>query len=257
MSEPETQSYRGYGDIPLALHVMGEGAPVIMLHGLFSDARMNWIRFGHAQRLVDNGYRVFMPDLRAHGESAHPHDPADYPEDVLAHDLLALIDHLSLENYDLVGFSLGSRTSVRAIARGARPRRLVLGGMGIEGLVGWHDRASHFLEAIDKADSVKQGDPVYFAAQFIKSQKVDRVAARLLIQSIADTDPVELDRFTMPALVVCGNEDRDNGDPVALADALPQGTHRAIPGTHMGCVTKPDLGRTIADWLGPADQAAR
>ena len=43
--------------------------------------------------------------------------------DVLAHDAAALIDHLGLDDYDLVGFSLGSRTSVRAVLAGLAPRR--------------------------------------------------------------------------------------------------------------------------------------
>ena len=55
--------------------------------------------------------------------------------------------------------------------------------------------------------------------------------------------------ITMPTLVVCGDEDRDNGSPDKLAAALPDAIHAVIPGTHMGCVTKPELGRTIRDWL--------
>ena len=40
---------------------------MILLHGLFSDAHMNWIKFGHAERIAREGFRVIMPDLRAHG----------------------------------------------------------------------------------------------------------------------------------------------------------------------------------------------
>jgi pimeloyl-ACP methyl ester carboxylesterase len=83
----------------------------------------------------------------------------------------------------------------------------------------------------------------------MKSMKVDRVAARQLLQTFTDTPPEALATLTMPTLVVCGDEDRDNGDPAKLTAALPDAVHTVIPGTHMGCVTKPDLGRAIRDFL--------
>jgi pimeloyl-ACP methyl ester carboxylesterase len=49
---------------------MGEGRPLVLIHGLFSSAFTNWIRYGHAARLARAGFRLIMPDLRAHGESA-------------------------------------------------------------------------------------------------------------------------------------------------------------------------------------------
>ena len=62
--------------IELAYHELGEGRPVILLHGLFSDAQMNWIKFGHAERIAAGGFRVIMPDLRAHGRRGVPGDHA-------------------------------------------------------------------------------------------------------------------------------------------------------------------------------------
>ena len=43
-----TEFYEGFGGARLALHRMGSGRPVVLLHGLFSTAEMNWARFGHA-----------------------------------------------------------------------------------------------------------------------------------------------------------------------------------------------------------------
>jgi pimeloyl-ACP methyl ester carboxylesterase len=50
------------------------------------------------------GYRVIMPDLRAHGDSARLHESAAYPPDIFADDGLALIGHLGLADYCLAGF---------------------------------------------------------------------------------------------------------------------------------------------------------
>src|SRR4051794_23315466 len=117
--------------VRLAWHELGEGPPVVLLHGLFSNAETNWIRFGHAAAIAAKGFRVVMPDLRAHGQSAAPHAAAAYPPDVLAEDGFALIRHLELTEYDLGGYSLGARTSVRMAIMGAQPRRLVVAGMGL------------------------------------------------------------------------------------------------------------------------------
>src|SRR5689334_71566 len=103
--------------VRLAWHEMGQGKPVVLLHGYISSADMNWIRFGHAAKVAQEGFRVIMPDLRAHGQSDAPHDPALYPPDVLADDGFALLEHLGLTQYDLGGYSLGARTVSRMMAR--------------------------------------------------------------------------------------------------------------------------------------------
>ena len=50
MSEPQVHFWSASDGVELAFHELGEGRPVILLHGLFSDANMNWIKFGHAER---------------------------------------------------------------------------------------------------------------------------------------------------------------------------------------------------------------
>lgn len=251
MTEPELRSELvcSFDRQQIAVHRLGAGRPVLLLHGLFSSAQMNWVRFGHAARLAAAGFEVIMPDLRAHGASAAPHDPAAYPPDVLVRDLAALVEALGLPDYELAGFSLGARTAARGVAAGLRPRRLVLGGMGLEGLAGWASRAAFFLDAIDRFDTVRHGDPAFMAVQFMKSMKIDRVAARLLLLSVGDMAPAELAGIAMPTLVLCGENDRDNGSPEALAAALPDGRLEWVPGTHMSSVTQAELGEAIVRFL--------
>lgn len=239
----------GFGGEPLCVHRLGAGRPAILLHGLFSEANTNWIKFGHARRLADAGFEAIMPDLRGHGRSARPHEAAAYPRDVLVRDLFSLVEALELETYDLVGFSLGSRTAARSVIAGLEPRRLVLAGMGLEGLAGWNRRAAFFIDAIDRFGEVKHGDPAFLAVSFMKTQKIDRVAARLLLQSVGDTEPGELARITMPTLVLCGAQDRDNGSPQALVEALPDARLAEIPGTHMSSVTEAALGDELVRFL--------
>ena len=235
--------------VELAFHETGRGRPVILLHGLFSDAKMNWIKFGHAGRIASDGFRVIMPDLRAHGLSGKPHGAEHYPKGILAGDLRDLVAHLELSEFDLGGFSLGARTTVEGVGEGLRPRRAILGGAGLEGLRNWKRRKTFFLEAIAMFDRVERGDPHWLSIQFMKSQRIDRVAAALLLESFEDAFMDWLKAFTRPTLVVCGSEDDDNGSAEELAAALPNATFREIPGTHMSSVTKPELGEAIAEFL--------
>jgi pimeloyl-ACP methyl ester carboxylesterase len=214
---------------------------------------MNWIRWGHAEVIAAAGYEVLMLDFRVHGQSEAPHDPSNYPENVLVRDVAALVDHLGLEDYVLGGFSLGARTSLHAVAQGVlHPQRLVIGGMGTAGLGQWSKRAAHFLRVIDQFDTITRDDPAYFSRQFLKSQGTDRVAARMLLLTLPDMELAALANVTMPTLVVCGDEDRDNGSAAELAALLSDATFVEVPGTHMSSVTKPDLGQAIADWLKAA-----
>ncbi len=233
----------------LAYRVMGEGRPVVMLHGLFSNGTVNWIKYGHAQKLVDAGFRAIVADLRAHGDSDAPHDPAAYPDDILARDTAELIANLGLDDFDLVGFSLGSRTSVRAVIGGMKPRRLVLGGMGLEGLAGWTRRSAFFQRAIAEFDTSKRGDDTWLAIQFMKTMKVDRIAAAQLLGSFTDTSPAAVAAVTMPTLLVCGEQDQDNGSAQALRDALPDARLVEVPGTHMSSVVESAMGAAIVEFL--------
>ncbi len=249
MSAARTERIASFDGAELAVHRVGEGRAVVLLHGLFSSAQMNWIRFGHAAKLAEAGFEAIMPDLRAHGDSAEPHEPAAYPSGVLVRDALAVVETLGLTEFDLVGFSLGSRTAVGAVAAGLAPRRLVLGGMGLEGLSQWKRRSAFFVDAIARFGEIKHGDPAFVAVQFMKTMKIDRTAARLLLGAVPDLAPGDLAKITMPTLVLCGDNDRDNGSPQDLVDALPNARLAEVPGTHMSSVTEPALGEALVAFL--------
>jgi pimeloyl-ACP methyl ester carboxylesterase len=235
--------------VELAWHELGEGRPVVLLHGLFSDAETNWIRYGHAAEIASRGFRVIMPDLRGHGTSARPHDPAAYPPDVLARDGLALIDHLGLTDFDLGGYSLGGRTAVRMVAMGARPRRLVVSGMGLQGLIETGRRSSHFKSILKGLGTHERGSPEWMAEAFLKTTGGDPKALLPLLDSFVDTREAELGAIDMPTLVLSGTDDHDNGSAEALAKLLPDGHFVEVPGNHMSAVTKPELGQAIADFV--------
>ncbi|WP_164156636.1 alpha/beta fold hydrolase [Sandarakinorhabdus rubra] len=243
------QKFAGFDGAALVVHELGAGQPLILLHGLFSSGAMNWRRYGAAAEIAAAGHRVIMPDFRAHGDSAAPHDPGAYPPDVLAMDIEALIDQLGLTEFDIAGYSLGARTTVRLLARGLQPGRAILAGMGLEGLTGGTARADFFKRVVRQPSGWPAGSPEAFAAAFVKQNGVDPVAVDLLLDSFVSTPIDVLRQIETPCLVLCGVDDRDNGSAPALAHALPNAALVEIPGNHMSAVTKPEFGTAIAAWL--------
>ncbi len=95
-------------DTPTArVHYTDEGAgePVILIHGVGANADLNWRRNGVIARLRSD-FRVIAYDVRGHGLSDKPHDPAAYGAELIA-DVRRLMDHLEIERAHIAGYSLG------------------------------------------------------------------------------------------------------------------------------------------------------
>jgi pimeloyl-ACP methyl ester carboxylesterase len=233
----------------LAYREMGEGRALVLIHGFFSTALVNWVRYGHAAKLAARGYRVIMPDLRGHGASAKPHDPAAYPPDVLADDGFALIEQLGLTDFDLGGYSLGARTTLRMLVRGAAPKRAIVAGMGLEGMLHTGGRGTYFRRVLEHPGSFARGSSEWMTEAFLKTVGGDPVALLNVLDTFVDTPRAALERIDTPTLVLVGAEDHDNGSAEALAAALPAGRYSVVPGNHMSAVTKPELGSAMVEFL--------
>lgn len=235
--------------INIAVQEMGEGRALILIHGFFSNAETNWIKYGHAALLANSGYRVIMPDLRAHGHSDKPHIAQFYPKDVLVDDQFALIEELGLSDYDLAGYSLGGRTVARMLVRGATPNRAIISGMGLEGLCETKARAGHFRHTLSNLGQHERGSPAFMAEAFLKTTGGDPKALLGILDTFVDTKADELAAIQIPIGVICGAEDLDNGSAAALAEILPHGELITVPGNHMSAVAKPELGVAMCHYL--------
>jgi pimeloyl-ACP methyl ester carboxylesterase len=248
-----THTFEASDGVQIAWREVGEGRPLILIHGYFSEADTNWIKYGHAALLAEAGYRVIMPDLRAHGLSGKPHDAAYYPKDILADDQFALIDHLGLTDFDLGGYSLGGRTVARMLARGCSPRRAIISGMGLQGLTSTDKRGNHFRHILDNLGTHEKGSSAWMAEAFLKTTGGDPVALRSILDTFVDTSEEQLRGFDLPVAIICGEDDQDNGSAAALAEVLPQGKLFTVPGNHMSAVVKPELGQAMVEALtGPS-----
>jgi len=96
----------GAGSFTLSGEILGEGPPVVLLHGL-SATRRNVVQGSRA--LVKRGYRLISYDARGHGAS-QPAPSYEYAD--LAGDLEAVLDELELDRVALVGSSMGAATAM-------------------------------------------------------------------------------------------------------------------------------------------------
>lgn len=247
-----TNSFQTRDGVPIGWSEMGEGRPLLLVHGYMSDAATNWIKYGHAAALAQAGYRVIMPDLRAHGLSGKPHDPVHYPPDILADDQFALLAHLGISDYDLGGYSLGGRTVSRMLARGATPGRAIISGMGLQGLTHTGNRGAHFRHIFDNLGRHEKGTDAWMAEAFLKTTGGDPIALRNILGTFVDTDITQIAAWELPVAVICGVDDQDNGSAADLAATLQRGKLFTVPGNHMSAVVKPELGLACVEALkGP------
>ncbi len=81
--------------------------PLIILHGLFGLSD-NWVTF--ARRIAMEGFEVFVPDQRNHGQSPHS---GNFNYLALTDDLFEFIDEHEIENPFLIGHSMGGKVAMR------------------------------------------------------------------------------------------------------------------------------------------------
>jgi pimeloyl-ACP methyl ester carboxylesterase len=109
--------------------VTGQGQPVILVHGLYSSAKMNWDMPGITALLARN-YQVIALDNRGHGESDKPTEVGSYGVK-MADDVVRLMDHLHIAKAHVVGYSMGGMIVMKVLTtHPERVRSAVLGGMG-------------------------------------------------------------------------------------------------------------------------------
>lgn len=252
MTESPVRRFPGRDGVELAYRELGDGRPLVLLHGFTADGSQ-WIHPGPAATIAAQGYRVILPDLRGHGESARPHDPASYPSDVLADDGLALVEWLGLDNYDLGGYSLGARIVLRMLVRGARPAHATLAGQGLDAInrVPRHDsQHRRVLTALANGDSFEPGSPDAEAAYWINQLGGDPRALLRVLDTHVATPEAALSQITTPVLVAVGDQDHGQATADALAATLPNACFTRVPGDHFTALTSPQFATAIKTFSG-------
>jgi len=251
-STPTVQRFASFDGLQIAWREIGQGRPTLCVHGFMGNAQGNWIDNGYAAAIAATGRRVIMPDLRGHGQSEAPEDAARYPKDALPMDQEALLAHLAIEDYDLVGYSLGARTAVRMVDRGAKPGKLVLGGMGGSGITQVNIRQAYFEDLIRNGPNAKDPRAGAFVQAFLERNGVKAAVALNVLGTQLSTSEEQLALFATPTLVVSGVDDQDNGSVEGLAALIPGAKGVRTIGNHLSALQDASLRDAITGFLGQA-----
>ena len=195
--------------VKIHYEVHGKGPTILLSHGYSSTCRM-WD--GQVAALKDR-YQMIVWDMRGHGESDYPKDPALYSEGLTIGDMRVLLDVVGADKAIVAGLSLGGYMSLAFHASHPdRVRALMLFDTGPgfkkdEARAKWNEsaqaRAARFdaegLKALNQSDEVKMtrhrdASGLAGAARGMLAQKNDRV-----IQS--------LESIKVPTLVLVGAND--------------------------------------------------
>ena len=191
--------------IELGYQVVGEGEPLILLHGGFGSVEM----FGPNVELLAAGRQVIGVDLQSHGRSPATDRPMRF--ETMADDIATLIRSLGFERAAIMGFSLGGAVGLRtAIQQPAVVERLVLVSTVFK-RHGWFPEMTAGMDAMgpEIAGDLLQ-TPMYEAYQ--------RVAPRVedwpvLVRQVTDVVKVDYDwsaeipGLSMPVMLVIGDAD--------------------------------------------------
>ena len=122
---------------------LGEGKPLVILHGLFGTSD-NWQT--HAKKLGEY-YRVILVDQRNHGHSPWSED---FTYEYLADDLERLIVHLGIDQFTLIGHSMGGKTAMYYSQKyPTRLEKMVIVDIGIKQYPMHHNEIIKGIKSLD------------------------------------------------------------------------------------------------------------
>ena len=244
----------------LKLHyeVVGAGPTILMAHG-FTNHGMVWVE--QITDLVHSGYRVVMPDLAGHGLS-QPVDQKTTVED-LAQDMVALLDHLSINQAIVCGLSLGGRVAqCLAIDYPGRLNALVIANSTANSAAPEAIAASNsWIEMFEKPNGplirLQSVWPQMLNERYRASPTAEAVLAnwtrineKIPGSSFANIargsqefkSAERLKNVRLPSLVIGGEFDKLFPPPVCkqIADFIPGATFSVIPGAcHLSSLDSP------------------
>jgi pimeloyl-ACP methyl ester carboxylesterase len=238
--------------VEIAFSDEGQGAPVLLIHGFASNARVNWQATGWVKTLVGAGYRVICIDNRGHGESEKLYDSALYSAPIMADDAARLLSHLNIPKAAVMGYSMGARVSAfltmqhpekvsRAIFAGLA-ERMILGVPGAEAI-------AEGLLASTVRDVVDPGARSFRI--FAENTKSDLKALAACIRSSrVKIKPEALGKIVCPVLVVAGELDSVSGPVQPLVDLIPGAIGVTLPDrNHMNAVGDMGYKKTVLAFL--------
>lgn len=174
----------------LHYQTLGQGQPLILLHGLFGSAN-NWRMVAHH---FSKTHQVISVDLRNHGNSSHS-DVQTYAH--MADDIVELCETLHLASVDLLGHSLGGKVAMQfAMQYPERMDRLMVIDMAMRAYPDEHTHLINAMMAIDLSTMRHRSE-----ADKALSGAIDNATVRqFLLMNVVTSDDSLRWRINLPAL---------------------------------------------------------
>ena len=221
------------GRVPIHYEAIGEGEPIVLVHGFSSSFERDWLRSGWVDFLVGEGHQVIGLDCRGHGSSGKPHSPASYAGNRVPDDVLAVMDAARVERAHIMGYSMGALVTLNLVSRHAeRFGAAVVGGAGLPSPAFDPEGRVALAEALEAADPATISDLA--ALQF--RQSVERRGNDLLALGAfqrserTQADEAALRRLDLPLLVVVGDKDEVLSSARQLVAAVAGAELVTLPG---------------------------
>jgi pimeloyl-ACP methyl ester carboxylesterase len=237
--------------VRISYEVVGQGRPLVLLHGWTCD-RAWWTESGYVDDLRRD-HRVVNVDLRGHGASDKPHDPAAYRAEMVRSDVLAVVDGEGIDRFSIWGLSFGGWVAwMTSDSAPERVAALITTGAWDPGgdrpdeedwASGWTSFEQGWLAALrsggmpayfelvrkDEGYDLSGEFPPWMEAVFIRQDP----EAMLAVQSRKQYPRAgisDIDRFPVPTLLIAGELEDEEDDAAKIAARLPNGQRLRLPG---------------------------
>jgi pimeloyl-ACP methyl ester carboxylesterase len=264
VADSEHLTITGAGGVRLSAEQVGDGTPIVLLHGLTATRR--YLLMG-SRALERSGHRVIAYDARGHGHSGPAAAPEAYTYELLAEDLQAVLDQLEIERAVLAGASMGAHTALRFALE--HPERVLALGLitpafdpdthGEDSYASW-DRLARglrtggvegFVEAYD-LDAVPERfrDTVAKVLRQRLSAHDHPLAVADALQALPRSRPFErwdeLRSVAVPTVVIASRDEADPTHPLAVGERYAA----AIPDAELAVEDEGPPTRSPIAWQG-------
>lgn len=225
--------------VDIAYSSVGEGTPILLVHGFASNASVNWEAPRWYKALSEAGYQVIALDNRGHGQSSKFYEETDYQLETMAGDAVKLLDYLEIDRAHVMGYSMGGRiTAMLSYLHPDRVQRAVLAGNGynmIDG--GFPSSAIRDGLLAENPEDIQTETGRSFRA-FAEQTKSDLKALAACIMGVRSKIERDLfEKLEPEVLVTIGTEDTVAQNGEKLASLIPNGQFKPIPNrNHMNAV---------------------
>ncbi len=229
--------------VRIVYEVFGQGRPIVLLHGWCGD-RTWWNHGGYVEDL-QRDYRLLNMDLRGHGESAKPHDPAAYSDEAVIGDLLAVVDAEGVDRFAIWGLSYGGSIGWRtADAVPDRVAALITTGAwsppspgGVDLEDPWNARL--YRDGVQGlVDIFREEDGDAHDREFPAWAEAITLRADAQALLAVDARPQNAipgpEHLAMPALLIAGELEDPDDEAAAVAARIPNGASLRVPGLGHG-----------------------